>query len=257
MTMFRNLSVLSAALLGSSTLLVQSAHADDDAGWTGKGEAGLLIARGNADSTSANAKLALAREVGVWKNSAYLGFLYGKSGEFATAQHLDAKWETDRKISDRMFWFGALRGEQDKFSGFSYQATLSTGLGYKFIDTDATKLAGTFGIGYRRLRPELLTKDADGHVIARQKLDAEGDGVATAGLDFSHALTATTKVLDKLMMETGSKNTLTTNDIALQVAMSDVLALSVGYGIRHNSSPPAGAKKTDQLTTLNLVYNIK
>ena len=33
--------------------------------------------------------------------------------------------------------------------------------------------------------------------------------------------------------------------------------LSVGYGIRHNSDPPAGAKKTDQLTTLNLVYNIK
>lgn len=247
---------LGSVLMACSMVFATPALADD-AGWTGKGEAGLLIARGNADSTSANAKLALAREIGVWKHSAYLGFLYGKSGEFATAQHLDAKWETDRKISDRMFWFGALRGEQDKFSGFAYQATLSTGIGYKFIDTDATKLAGTFGIGYRRLRPELLTKDADGHVIARQKLDAEGDGIATAGLDFSHALTSNTKVLDKLMIETGSKNTLTTNDIALQVAMSDVLALSVGYGIRHNSSPPAGSKKTDQLTTLNLVYNIK
>lgn len=247
---------LGSVLMACSMVFATPALADD-AGWTGKGEAGLLIARGNADSTSANAKLALAREIGVWKHSAALGFLYGKSGEFATAQHLDAKWETDRKISDRMFWFGALRGEQDKFSGFAYQATLSTGIGYKFIDTDATKLAGTFGIGYRRLRPELLTKDADGHVIARQKLDAEGDGIATAGLDFSHALTSNTKVLDKLMIETGSKNTLTTNDIALQVAMSDVLALSVGYGIRHNSSPPAGSKKTDQLTTLNLVYNIK
>ncbi|MBS0614387.1 MAG: DUF481 domain-containing protein [Proteobacteria bacterium] len=255
MLVFRQSTVLGAALVASS-MLISSARADD-AGWTGKGEAGLLIARGNADSTSANAKLGLSREVGVWKNSAYLGFLYGKSGEFATAQRFEAKWETDRKISERMFWFGALRGENDKFSGFAYQATLSTGIGYKFIDTDATKLTGTFGIGYRRLRPEVLTKDDAGHIIAREKLDAEGDAIATAGLDFSHALTSTTKIVDKLFIETGSKNTLTANDIALQVAMSDHLALSVGYGIRHNSDPPAGAKKTDQLTTLNLVYNIK
>ena len=47
------------------------------------------------------------------------------------------------------------------------------------------------------------------------------------------------------------------NDLALQVSMSDALALSVGYGIRYNTDPPAGAKKSDQLTTLNLVYNIK
>jgi len=254
MIAFRQTAVLGAALLASSAFIT-SARADE--GWTGKGEAGLLIARGNADSTSANAKLALAHEVGDWKNSAYLGFLYGKSGEFATAQRFEAKWETDRKISERMFWFGALRGEQDKFSGFAYQATLSTGIGYKFIDTDATKLTGTFGIGYRRLRPELLGKDADGHIISREKLDAEGDAIATAGLDFSHALTSTTKIVDKFFIETGSKNTLTSNDIALQVAMSDNLALSVGYGIRHNSDPPAGSKKTDQLTTLNLVYNIK
>ncbi|MFO1469277.1 MAG: DUF481 domain-containing protein [Steroidobacteraceae bacterium] len=253
MNFIRSSAALGACLGLGAGFFAPLAHAD----WTGKGEAGVLISRGNTDSTSANAKLAIAREEGVWKNSFALAFLYGKTASFTTAQHVEAKWETDRKISDRMFWFGALRGEQDKFSGFAYQATLSTGIGYKFIDTDATKLAGTFGVGYRRLRPELLTKDAAGHVIAREKLDSEGDAVATAGLDFSHALTANTKVLNKFAVETGSKNTLVANDLALQVSMSDALALSVGYGIRYNTDPPAGAKKSDQLTTLNLVYNIK
>ena len=253
MNFIRSSAALGACLGIGAGFFAPSAHAD----WAGKGEAGVLISRGNTDSTSANAKLAIAREEGVWKNSFALAFLYGKTASFTTAQHVEAKWETDRKISDRMFWFGALRGEQDKFSGFAYQATLSTGIGYKFIDTDATKLAGTFGVGYRRLRPELLTKDAAGHVIAREKLDSEGDAVATAGLDFSHALTANTKVLNKFAVETGSKNTLVANDLALQVSMSDALALSVGYGIRYNTDPPAGAKKSDQLTTLNLVYNIK
>ena len=45
------------------------------------------------------------------------------------------------------------------------------------------------------------------------------------------------------------------NDFAVQVAMTNALALSVGYGVRYNSNPPAGSKNTDQLTTVNLVYN--
>ncbi len=253
MIVIRN-SGLAGAAVAACVLASPAAHAD----WTGKGEAGLLISRGNADSTSANAKLDIARESGDWKNSAFLGFLYGKNAAFTTAQRIEAKYQLDRKISDRMFWFGALRGEQDKFSGFAYQATLATGIGYKFIDNEATKLTGTFGIGYRRLRVENLTKDpATGRIIARDKLDATGDAVATAGLDFSHALTKTTKIVDKLAIESGSKNTLVVNDIALQVSMTDALALSVGYGVHYNTDPPAGAKKSDTLTTINLVYNIK
>jgi putative salt-induced outer membrane protein len=253
MILIRN-SALAGAAAAAFVLASPAAHAD----WTGKGEAGLLISRGNADSTSANAKLDIARESGDWKNSAFLGFLYGKNAAFTTAQRIEAKYQLDRKISDRMFWFGALRGEQDKFSGFAYQATLATGIGYKFIDNEATKLTGTFGIGYRRLRVENLTKDpATGRIIGRDKLDATGDAVATAGLDFSHALTKTTKIVDKLAIESGSKNTLVVNDIALQVSMTDALALSVGYGVHYNTDPPVGAKKSDTLTTINLVYNIK
>ena len=44
------------------------------------------------------------------------------------------------------------------------------------------------------------------------------------------------------------------NELALQVKMSDKFALSVGFGVRHNTDPPAGLEKTDTLTTVNLVY---
>ena len=253
MSFIFKMSARCVPLAGAALLLAPLAHAD----WTGKGEAGLLISRGNTDSTSANAKLDLARESGDWKNAAFLGFLYGKNASFATAQRVEAKWQTDYKLSDRMFWFGAFHGEQDKYSGFAYQASLTTGLGYKIIDSQATKLTGTVGVGYRRLRPEFLTKDDAGAVILRVKGDATGDAVGVAGLDFSHVLTKNTKVLNKFLVESGSKNTSVQNDLALQVSMTDALALSIGYGVRYNTDPPAGSKKSDQLTTVNLVYNIK
>ena len=53
-----------------------SAHADDaKAGWSGKGEVGYLMARGNSESDSANAKLDIAYMIKRWKHSFFLGGL--------------------------------------------------------------------------------------------------------------------------------------------------------------------------------------
>jgi putative salt-induced outer membrane protein len=225
--------------------------------WAGKAEGGLVLSRGNSDSTSVNAKLDLARVDGDWKNILNFAGLYGSNATFATSQRLEGRWELDRKISDRMFGFVGLRGERDLFSGFDYQATASTGLGYKFIDSATTKLSGTLGVGYRRLRPETLIKAPSGQVLNRIKGTATGDAVGTAGLAFEHQVTKTTKLFDKLLIESGSRNTSVANDFGVQVSMTDALALSFGYGIRYNTDPSPGSKRTDQLTTVNIVYNIK
>ena len=50
-------------------------------------------------------------------------------------------------------------------SGFQYQESAAVGLGYNIIATDATKLTAQVGVGYRKLRPELLIKNASGAVI--------------------------------------------------------------------------------------------
>ena len=44
------------------------------------------------------------------------------------------------------------------------------------------------------------------------------------------------------------------NELALQVKMTDSLSLAAGLGVRYNTDPPTGRKKTDTLTTLNIVY---
>jgi putative salt-induced outer membrane protein len=227
------------------------------ADWTGKAEGGLLIASGNSASTSANAKLDLAREEGPWKSVVHVAGLYGKNAVFTTGERLEASYELDRKISEQLFGFVGVGGEHDLFDGFQYQATLSAGVGYKWFDSADTKLSTTVGIGYRRLRPEILTKDAAGEVIARTPLAASGDAVLTVGANLEQKLTASTKLTDKLVIQSGSNDTSVGNDLGVQVAMSERLALSVGYGIRYNSDPAPGTKKVDTLTTVNVVYNIK
>ncbi len=227
------------------------------ADWSGKGEGGLVLSRGNSDSTSVNAKIDATETNGDWKHVMLAAALYGNNATFTTAERLEAGYEIDRKITERLYGFAAAHGDKDAFEGFDYQATVSAGTGYKFIDNDSTKLSGTLGAGYRRLRPQQLVKDTDGRVIDRINGDATGSAVVTGGLSFEHQATKTTKLVDKFLFESGSSNTLLGNEFAVQVSMSDRLALSVGYGVRYNTDPATGTKKLDQLTTANVVYTIK
>ena len=91
-----------------------------------------------------------------WKHLLHLAFLYGQSGGITTAQRFEYGWQTNYQFGKKAFVFGSINGEDDHFDGFVYQVTLATGLGYKLIDSDTTKLTGTLGFGYRRLQPETL-----------------------------------------------------------------------------------------------------
>jgi len=220
----------------------------------GKGQVGFLSSRGNSDAESLNANIDVLRYDGPWKNEIYVGGLYGKNSGIVSAERWETWGQSNYTISGDLFVFGGLRYEHDLFDGFQYQASVTGGLGYKLINTDDTKLTVQAGAGYRRLRPETIDKDASGAVIARTPLEATGEAIATAGVDFSHAFSKTTVFTNKFLTEAGSSNTLLRDDLALTVKMSDKLALSVGYGIKDNTKPPAPLKKLDTVASVNLVF---
>jgi len=244
-------NLAAAAALLVPLFAISPAHAD----WSGKGEAGLVIATGNTETKTANAKLLFASEVDKWKHQFGGAALYATSDpDGTTANRWELFEESDYNFSPRTFWFGAARYEDDEFSGFEYQAILSTGIGRKFIDTDITKFVGTAGVGYKRFE----TRDAfDDAGVLIEPGASESEAVFRGTLDYDHKLTATSSLIDKFVVEAGSNNTFLQNDIALQVKMTNVLALAVGYSVRHNTDPPVGFEKTDTLTTINLVYEIK
>ena len=231
-----------------------AAHAQDS--WASKSELGYVAARGNSSTDSANAKVQIVREVNRWKYTLETSGLYGKSAGITSAQHFDGRLQAARSFGEqeRWFWFGALRYEDDRFSGFDYQTTLTSGLGRKFIDSEATKLAVQIGAGYRALRPELLVRDDTNAVVARILGERDKDLVVNGAATFSHAFNDQTKVVNALLTEVGEANTLTRNDLSLEVRMIKSLALSLGFSVRHNSEPQPGLKRTDPLTTANIVY---
>ncbi len=241
-----------------TSVLVISASAWAD--WTGKGEAGVAFANTNASTTTntMNAKFELANHLEHWKHA------FGASGVYAsnkdendlketTANRWEAHQQSDFEFSKRGFWFESLHHEVDEVGSFEYQSSATTGLGYKFADTETTRLSVQLGAGYKLFKPRVQAPD-----VAQSDQDVIGSGV----FDYQHKLTANTTLTDKLTVEAGASNTSAQNDLALQVKMTDVLALALGYQLRYNSEPgmrtaTAAFEKYDRLTTANLVYEFK
>jgi putative salt-induced outer membrane protein len=234
------------------------------AAWTGKGEAGLAASTSNAGAknNTVTAKFDLADEIENWTHAFGASTLYTSSKSEATTAAPDPqdettanRWElheqSDYKFSARAFWFENIRHEHDQIGSFEYQSALSTGLGYKLIDSDSTKLSTQLGVGYKKFKERNLASDSN--------------AIVTGLVDLKQVLTSNTTLLDKLAFESGSSNTLIQNDLALQVKMTDVMALAVGYQVRYNTKPGSrliGATSydyahSDRLLTVSLVYEFK
>ena len=232
------------SLIAAGVLLLFASSASAEL--TGKGEAGLAIASGNSRSKTANAKVSIGWKTGSWENTFGLAGLYVRTDGLTTARRWEATEQTRYNLGgDGTFLFGGARYEKDRFSGFDHQGVVDAGVGHKFINSDTTKLSGQAGVGYKFSRTSATPSEKDSSLAG------------TAGLDFSHKLTTTTTLTDKFGAEIASGNKFLQNELGVAVKMSDRLALAVGYAVRHNTAPPAGFKKTDTLTTVNLVYEVK
>lgn len=254
--MYRKLlTVTIAAVLGLTSI---PAFAE----WSGKGELGASLASGNSENESVNAALEVKGTYDQWTHA--LGFAgnYGNDGNTTTAQRWEVRGQSDYRFTDRAYAFGAGRYENDEFSGYEYQSSLAAGLGYKLIDDERTKLWVQGGPGYRfaeRRGPCRDTPPPDNAFDCRNFApgDSENSLIFRGDVGFDYQLTDTTKIVDRFLVETGSDNTYLQNDLGLEVTITGLLGLRVGFQVRHNTDVEPGIDKTDTLTTVGLIYGAK
>lgn len=214
--------------------------------WKGKGELGLVLARGNTNTETINAKADLTSESDQWKHLVGFSLLHSTSSDIVTGDRYELHGQSDYSLTARSYMLGSLRYEDDEFSPYTYQGVASLGYGFKFFDTETLKLATEIGVGYRRAED-------------RVSRETQNDIIGRGGLNYEQKLTANTLVYDKLLVESGSDNTFVQNETGVKVDMSSALALSVAYTVRYNSTVNENVipvpKQTDQLLTANLVFS--
>mgnify|MGYP002778644815 CR=1 FL=1 len=221
-----------AALAGAAP----AAHAD----WSGRGELGIVLSRGNSDSTSLNAEFDVAHAARRWRHDASASALRATYFGRTSANRLELQAQSRYELTPRAFAFAALRHEDDRYSEFEYQTTVSAGPGYVFLDDATTAIVAQAGVGWRRAE-------------VRTTGFRESDPVVRADLYLEYHATPYTRLRNEFLVESGADNTYVQNELSLEVAMSERLALGVSHTVRHNDAVSPGVRRTDQLTTANLV----
>lgn len=255
------------AAFASFAAQAQDTTAANNGGWTGSGEFGFASATGNSRSQNINAKLGLNQENEQWKNSFFLDALRSKSQQKVvdtngntltqfntTADRYDGGASVGYKLDPRSYIVGAGRYEHDEFGANLWQGIVSLGYGYIALKDERNELSFEIGPGYKRYRPANVDTVVNGEVVPLEQ-PTESEVVARGLVNYKYKLTDNTSFENTLLMEAGSKNTYLQNDAGLAVSMTKKLALKIGFQVRHNSSVKADVRKTDTLTTTNLVYS--
>ena len=210
--------------------------------WKGEGELGFTSTSGNTDSESLNTKLGIAKSHGLWTHKAGIQSLKATTGGVESSNRLILTERSEYKFAEKAYVFGALRYENDKFSGYDYQTSLSFGIGKQFIKNDTHELDASVGLGYRQLKETLTEK-------------MSSDGIITGNLNYLYNVSKYAVFKEKLLFESGDSNTYSESETSLKMKINGNLASKIAYTVKHNSTVPVGTKKTDTVTTIALVYS--
>lgn len=234
--------VLTSTLILSFNAFAQDEAAEPDYGWSGTGELGIVSTTGNTKSFAGNLKFELIKTTETWRHRFGGTALYTSEDDVQDNERYTAELQSDRKLNEKSWVFGSYRYDADKFGSYDPSQTLTVGYGRDLMKSENHHLKGEIGGGYRSLKERLTGVK-------------ESDAIARFLLDDTWQVWSTTVWTNRLLVETGKNNTFTQFNTALAVSMTERFAVKLGFEVRNNSKvPPGDTKKTDTVTTVNLVY---
>ena len=230
-----SLKLISAALccISLTTLAEEATTSEEKSPYTASAELGMLFKTGDTNSADVKAGFDFAHEEAAWKSTVQLDLLVKKSDQddgtgtgeetFSTS---DQKWSlvgqtnyTLDKASPN-YVYANVSYEDNRFSSFESQSSVSTGWGRRWYETKNTTLDADIGPGFKRdvvrateTEPEetksafiiqaqaLYTRQLNEHVLFKQKLVAKYATKSDANSTYSARTSISTKLIETLQLK--------------------------------------------------------
>ncbi|HKT81548.1 MAG TPA: DUF481 domain-containing protein [Vicinamibacterales bacterium] len=215
--------------------------------WTVTASAGIAFTSGNTDTSTVNAAYDLVYDP-QRRNVVKSDFLAirGKTEGELTADRLSLNARDEYKLTDRLVVFGQNQYLRDTFKDIDYLLAPGGGLGYKILDTAATKFTVDGGLG------SVWEKNPG--------FDVDVSGALTAGEKFVRALTTTatlTETFSSLWKTSDFNDALYTFQVSLAAAMSTRTQLKFEVVDTFKNQPPTALiQKNDVALLMSIVYKI-
>lgn len=228
---------VSIMLIGASGMVLA-----EDPFWKSQAELGVVSTSGNSQTSTVNAKVDGTYEVGNWRHNLHAEVLNTTSSGVTSAEKYQASGQSDYKFNETDYAFGRINYENDKFSGFDYQTTVSGGYGKRVYDKNQMTLDTEIGPGILFYR-DTATKQS------------ENDPLLRLAAKYSWAVSENATFAEDLSTDIGGNLTVTKSVTSLQANINSTLAMKITFIVKNTSEVPVGSKKTDTETAVTLVYS--
>lgn len=236
---------------------------------TADAELGLLLTSGNTESTAFTSKLHIQQELTRWRTDYVLEALYKKDqidvieGDVTvedsrvTAEKYFASAQSDYKLDSEqrgLFVFGSY--EEDKFSGYDYQASVAAGYSDRLFNTTNAFLDYSVGPGWSFNRTEPVLDDA-GEVLEPSETESSAMVRVSAlyQYNFSDNAKFSQSFASDMALESDA-NTKSKAETALTTNITRAFAMKASITVTHNTEVPPDRHSTDTHSAITLVYSL-
>lgn len=212
--------------------------------WSGDIEFGYADTSGNTEETTVSSAISIQREKDAWRYNLDADSLNTSSDSERTGE----KYFISNRLAyqyneyDYSFLYGSY--DDDRFSGFDYQATVAVGYGRRLLNDEMMKWDIEIGPGYRvnKVADETLNAEDTEEVIIR------------AFSKYLWKFSETASFSQSINVEAGDDNTISTAETAIKMAVIGQLSVKLSYNIKYTEEVPEGNRHADKQTIVSLSY---
>lgn len=232
-------------LVSAALVTTQVKAVENDSPWSSTAELGLITTTGNTETQTITLKIGVTHEEDVWRHTGNFEG-YGVSSEDSSgvnkvsAERYKLLGKSDYKFNEHDYAFGSIGLEDDRFSGFEYESTISGGYGRKLVNRDDVSIDVEIGPGVRLFKVDGNRSDAEAllRLAGKYWLQISENSTFTQDLTIDHG---------KEITAIGSVS-------AVQANINGSLGLKFTFTLRNKSEVPVATENTDTEAVITLVY---
>ncbi|MCL1078519.1 DUF481 domain-containing protein [Parashewanella spongiae] len=233
---------------GSTFAIVPTLYQDPEQHFTAEIEVGFQLNTGNNSATSFNGRTNLVYDTNSAKQEVTVRGFFASDSERTTSEKYELNLQSNYKLSSG-YVFAQSDYVRDRYGSYTKLATISSGYGFDAIDTKKAKLSLELSPGYRYNLPI----ETDVVPVPQSNTDT----ILRTAARFSYKMHEYTSFTADLTAENGAENNTLTLDTSYKNLMFKDWAFKVGINIKYTDVVPEGSKRTDTVTTFNLLYTFE
>lgn len=213
--------------------------------WSGDLEFGYVATSGNTEETTIKGLADINREKDAWRYKLQFESLNSEANDERSAEKYFVSNRLAFQFNESDFAFAYASYDDDRFSGFDYQATVAFGYGRRLLNNETMQWDVEIGPGYRisKVSDDTTGEEDSEEIIVRLYTNYVWDFSENAA--FSQSVNT----------EKGADNTISKSVTALKVKVIGNFAMKLSYTVKYTEEVPADTKHADTETAVTLTYS--